>query len=366
MIPIPARPFACLLVFLTVAAAAFGAAAQPAPTWKAGVARVVITPTEPIWMAGFGSRTKPSEGVRQDLYAKALALQDESGRSAVIVALDIVGIEREMADAIAAEALRRHGLTRDRLVLNVSHTHSGPVAGLVVMPLYDLNPEQRAVVQRYTTGLIAKILEAIGGALTQLAPARVEFGQSLAGIAVNRRRGRNRSYPGPVDHDVPVLAIRDAEGKLRAVAVGYAAHATAMSDYQINGDWPGFAMAEIEQANPGTTALFINGCSADSNPLPRRTEELARGYGKILAAAADEVLRGRMTAVTGPLQTAFETVDVPFRTPPTRAELDQRLQDRNIFVRLHAKRLIEEIERKGALPTTYPYPVQVWQFGRSL
>jgi hypothetical protein len=366
MIPIPARPFACLLVFLTVAAAAFGAAAQPAPTWKAGVARVVITPTEPIWMAGFGSRTKPSEGVRQDLYAKALALQDESGRSAVIVALDIVGIEREMADAIAAEALRRHGLTRDRLVLNVSHTHSGPVAGLVVMPLYDLNPEQRAVVQRYTTGLIAKILEAIGGALTQLAPARVEFGQSLAGIAVNRRRGRNRSYPGPVDHDVPVLAIRDAEGKLRAVAVGYAAHATAMSDYQINGDWPGFAMAEIEQANPGTTALFINGCSADSNPLPRRTEELARGYGKILAAAADEVLRGRMTAVTGPLQTAFETVDVPFRTPPTRAELDQRLQDRNSFVRLHAKRLIEEIERKGALPTTYPYPVQVWQFGRSL
>jgi hypothetical protein len=360
------RPLACFVVLLAFATAAAGAAVPPAPTWKAGVAKVVITPTEPIWMAGFGSRTKPSEGVRQDLYAKALALQDESGRPAVIVALDLVGIEKEMADAIAAEAARRHGLTRDRLVLNISHTHSGPVAGLVVMPLYDLNAAQREVVRRYTDALIAKILEAIGTSLQALAPARVEFGQSLAGIAVNRRRVRNRSLPGPVDHDVPVLAIRDAAGALKAVAVGYAAHATAMNDYRINGDWPGFAMAEIEQANPGVTALFINGCSADANPLPRRTEELARGYGKILAAAADEVLRGRMTPLTGPLQTSFETVDVPFRTPPTRAELDQRLQDRNVFVRLHAKRLIENLEQKGALPATYPYPVQVWQFGRGL
>lgn len=346
----------------------FAAAADPtspAP-WQAGAAKVAITPAEPIWMAGFGSRTKPSEGVRQELYARALALQDAAGRSAVIVALDLVGIEREMADAIAAEAQRRHGLGRDRLLLNVSHTHSGPVAGLVVMPLYDLGPEQRAAVQRYTQTLIARILDAIGGAIAQLAPARVEFGQSLAGIAVNRRRVRNRSLPGPVDHDVPVLAIRDAAGALKVVAVGYAAHATAMSDYLINGDWPGFAMAELEQAHPGATALFVNGCSADANPLPRRNEELARGYGRILAAAADEVLRGRMTPLAGPLQTAYETVDVPFRTPPTRAELEQRRQDRNPFVRLHAQRLLEDLDRKGPLPTTYPYPVQVWQFGRGL
>lgn len=364
--PRPARPLAGLLLLLACATAALGAATPPPPVWRAGVAKVVITPTEPIWMAGFGSRTKPSEGVRQDLHAKALALQDEGGKPAVIVALDLVGIEKEMADAIAAEAARRHGLTRDRLVLNLSHTHSGPVAGLVVMPLYDLDAAQREVVRRYTDRLIAKVLEAIGTALQTLAPARVEFGQGLAGIAVNRRRARNRSLPGPVDHDVPVLAVRDAAGALQAVAVGYAAHATAMSDYQINGDWPGFAMEEIERAHPGATALFINGCSADANPLPRRNEELARGYGKILAAAADEVLRGRMTPLTGPLRTSWETVEVPFRPPPTRAELETRLQDRNVFVRLHAKRLLENLEQKGALPATYPYPVQVWQFGRGL
>jgi neutral ceramidase len=348
-------------LFLVPVAAVAAAASAPL-AWQAGAARVDITPRESIWMAGFGSRTKPSEGVLQPLFARALALQDGAGHRAILVTLDLVGIERELADAVAAEARRRHGLNRDQLVLNVSHTHSGPVAGLVVMPLYDLGPEQRAAVDRYTSQLIAGILESIGGALAALAPARVEFGQGLAGIAVNRRRVRDRSLPGPVDHDVPVLAVRDPAGTLRAVAVGYAAHATAMNDYRINGDWPGFAMEEIERAHPGVTALFVNGCSADANPLPRRTEELARAYGRILAAAADEVLRSRMTPLRGPLRMAYETVDVPFETPPTREELGRRLRDQNPFVRLHARRLLEELDRRGALPTTYPYPVQVWQF----
>lgn len=116
-------------------------------TWKAGVAKVVITPREPIWMAGFGSRTKPSEGVRQDIYVRALALRDESAKTSVLVTMDLAGIEREMADEIAARCQTRYGITRDRLVLNVSHTHSGRLAGVVLDPLYDLTPAQRGVAQ---------------------------------------------------------------------------------------------------------------------------------------------------------------------------------------------------------------------------
>jgi hypothetical protein len=51
------------------------APAQTHADWKAGVARVDITPSESIWMAGYAARTKPSEGVLQRLYAKALALK---------------------------------------------------------------------------------------------------------------------------------------------------------------------------------------------------------------------------------------------------------------------------------------------------
>src|SRR5437667_12353725 len=96
--------------------------------WKAGVAKVSITPSKPIWMAGYDSRTKPSEGVLQDIYAKALALQDDSGSTTVLVTLDLVGIAPSFADVIVERA-KKLGIARERLLLNASHTHSAPGAG---------------------------------------------------------------------------------------------------------------------------------------------------------------------------------------------------------------------------------------------
>ena len=334
--------------------------------WKAGVAKVKITPEEPIWMAGYASRDRPSEGVRQDLFAKALAVQDGSCKPAVLVTLDLVGIEKKMGEVIVERCLREHGIARDRLLLNISHTHSGPVAGLSLMPIYKLTSEQRDVVRRYTDGLINKIVGVVGASLQNLAPAKLEFKQGLAGFAVNRRRVSNRSLPGPVDHDVPVLKVSDSAGTLRAVVVGYACHATCLGDFQINGDWPGYAQEAIEKAHPGATALFVQGCGADSNPLPRRTVELVMQYGQILAAAVEEVLGRPMTPLTGPMKTAYECVDVAFQTPPTREELEERLKEKNVYRQNHARQMLDILNRDGKLPASYPYPIQVWQFGSKL
>ena len=80
--------------------------------WKAGLARVDITPRESIWLAGYGARTKPSEGVLQPIYAKALALQDESGAVTVLVTSDLLGFTKELI------ALRRgHPVFRRRRYL---------------------------------------------------------------------------------------------------------------------------------------------------------------------------------------------------------------------------------------------------------
>ena len=51
--------------------------------WKAGIAKVAITPNEPMWMAGFAARTHASEGKLHDIWAKALAIQDANGKQAV-------------------------------------------------------------------------------------------------------------------------------------------------------------------------------------------------------------------------------------------------------------------------------------------
>ena len=362
----------CLLSRFAPALLLLAAAEAFAQTnWKAGVAKASITPEGPIWMSGYAARTKPSEGVRQQIYVKALALEDAAGKNIVLVTSDLSGFRREVADIIAERCQKQFGLERDRLVLNASHNHSGPVTGLMRGPFrpgYNLDDKQRAVVREYTEGLITKTVDVIGASIRNLAPATVHFNQGFAGIAVNRRRDRAgmRHLPAPVDHDVPVLIVRDAGGNLRAIVAGYACHATVLGDYEINGDWPGYAQEEIEKAHSGATALFVQGCGADANPLPRRSVELARKYGQVLAASVETVLQGKMKPLGGPVRTAFELVDLPFNGPRTREEIRKRLDDPNPAWRSRAGHLLNVLDAGGTIADRYSYPVQVWQFGRDL
>ncbi|MCC6588707.1 MAG: neutral/alkaline non-lysosomal ceramidase N-terminal domain-containing protein [Bryobacterales bacterium] len=333
--------------------------------WKAGTAKVDITPTEPIWLAGFGSRTRPSQGVRHKIWVKALALEDETGAKTVLVTSDLLGFNRRMADVATREAERKYGIPRDRLALNASHTHSAPVTDTVLRVAYPFGPEHEPVIARYTEKLLTQVVDVIGSALADLKPATLEFGQGNAGFATNRRRVRLRNLPGPVDHDVPVLAVKGADGAMRAVVVGYACHATSLNDDLVSGDWPGFTQIELERSYPGATAYFVTGAGADSNPLPRRTEELSKHYGGALAEAASQVLSQKMTPVTGPLKAAFGTVDLPFADVPNREQLQARLDSKDQYERRHAQYLLKRIEQDGKLWDHYPYPVQVWQFGNA-
>lgn len=307
-------------------AASLAGAVAPPPAraqagWRAGAARARVTPAEPIWMAGYASRNKPSEGVRKDLFLKALALQDESGKTTVILTSDLIGFRAELSDVIAARCEKQFGLSRDRLVINSSHTHTGPSLGSIKPPAgYEA---QAQVVRRYTDGVLDKCVQAAGEAIRNTAPVTLHFAQGLAGFAVNRRRDRPgmRHLAAPVDHDVPVLAVRRPDGTLAAVLFGYACHNTTLGDYKISADYAGFAQEALEQAHPGATALFMLGCGADSNPLPRYhagdpalvrySEQLASAYGGILAASVDLVLHGKMAPVAGPLKTLYDKVDLP-------------------------------------------------------
>ena len=132
--------------------------------WKAGVAQAMITPSESIWLAGYGDRTRPSDGVLRDIYVKALALDAEGGKPVVIVTADLVGFPREISDPVAARCEKEFGLPRDRLMLNASHTHSAPVMSRSASPR-KLDKQQWQTVDRYTAFLIDKTVSVIGAAL---------------------------------------------------------------------------------------------------------------------------------------------------------------------------------------------------------
>src|SRR5882757_1325343 len=94
--------------------------------WKVGTATAVVTPQKLLWMAGYAARKKPAEGKVQDLFAKALALEDAQGNRLVFVTLDLIGVPQSVRHAVAARAEKEFRLPPANLVMNASHTHSGP------------------------------------------------------------------------------------------------------------------------------------------------------------------------------------------------------------------------------------------------
>lgn len=364
-----------IVVGLLLVWASGGGAASAAESWRAGAARVSITPEKYMWMSGYGGRDKPAEGKLTDLWAKALVLDDGQGHRAALITLDLVGIDRELSLAVCQRIEQDYQLKREQIAICTSHTHSGPVVGKNLGPLhyYRIMPEQQALVDEYAKVLAGKIVGVVGEAIRALAPAKLSWGNGRAEFAVNRRNNPEPMVPelraagklkGPIDHDVPVLAVHAADGQLRSVVFGYACHATVLPFFQWCGDYPGYAQIELEKSHPDCVAMFWAGCGADQNPLPRRQVELAQEYGRQLAKSVDAVLEGGTLApITGALAMNYREVALPLDKLPTRDAIAEEAKSSNGFVVARAKMLLAQIDSGKPLSATYPYPIQRWQLG---
>jgi len=366
----------CLTVtcaVLVLSSAVSVSAADGDLEWKAGVATVAITPSQPMWMAGYASRTKPSDGVLSELHAKALVIEDAAGTRAVIVTTDLIGIPRPLRLQVAAAVEARHKVSPAGLLLNCSHTHCSPVVrdDLEMSVMYPLDPEQRQRVESYFVELREKLIGVIGLAVEDLKPARLSYSHARCSVAMNRRLPtkdgfQNSPYPdGPVDHDVPVLRVESPEGKLRAIAFGYACHNTTTALMQFNADYAGFAQTELEKAHPGATALFVMGCGGDQNPYPRGQIEWAITHGKTLATAVEAALLPQPRPLRGPLKVGLKEIELPFESV-SREKLVAGRDSKDVYEKRRCEALLAEWEKTGKVRASYPYPVQVLQFGNDL
>jgi neutral ceramidase len=328
-------------------------------------------------MAGFADRKYPSQGVSVDLYTRALALEDSAGKRAVLIALDLVGCPAALLQAVVRRMSEQHGIARDRLIVNSSHTHSGPVVSLTGERAA---PEQRGPLTAYARELEDNIIAAAGEALKNMRPERLSYSQTLASFGVNRRQDEGRkwgpNYAGPADHDVPILRVESEGGELQAVVFGYGCHNTSMlpTNCKYHGDYAGVAAGWLEKNHPGAVALFVQGTAGDVKPFPCGLEEITHGYGESLAASIEARLRepgimveppGSFAPVGGPLVSAFDTFPLPYQVP-TRSDLQERAKSGKPFERTHAARMLATLDREGALPESATYPVAAWQFGRDL
>jgi len=109
--------------------------------------------------------------------------------------------------------------------------------------------------------------------------------------------------------------------------------------------------------------MFVAGCGADQNPIPRRNLELAVGYGKQLAKSVEEALRGSLKVIDGPIRTGYEEIALAFAPLPAKEQIERDTGSSDFYIASRAKHLITTIESQGRLDPTYPYPIEVWRLG---
>jgi hypothetical protein len=362
---------------LTIAIVSFAFAVQVRAetndkAWKVGVAKVVITPDTPVWLAGYGSKRVP-DGKLHDIWAKALAFEAADGSRAVLITSDFQGVPKMMSDRVFETVSKKYGLDRSRIMFTFSHNHCGPRLGDDLIDYYPVEAEQERIVEAYTSKMVEACVGLVGAALADMAPATIETSEGKCTFAVNRRENPEPKVPemiaggvplkGPVDHTVPVMHIRGADRSSKAILFGYACHPTTLSFMTYCGDYPGFAQIEIEKRHPGAMALFVNTCGGDQNPLPRRQVELCEKYGRMLAEGVEEALAKQGRQIEPKLAVAFEMIDLAYLETVTDAELEKLKTDANAIKARWAKRLLDRRSRGEKVESTYPYPLHAWMLG---
>jgi len=341
-------------------------------SWLAGVARINITPDKPIWQGGYASREHVSDGKLTELWAKALAIQDASGNKSVLVTMDMIGISKSMSEIIKNRLKDLYELSDDQVILNASHTHSGPALVGNLQDIYPMDWKQWDDVKQYCDSLENNIVKVIGMAFNKIHPVKIYSGNGVTRFQVNRRNNSEQNLvnqselKGPNDFAVPVLKIVGQNNKLEYVVFGYACHGTVLSGYEISGDYMGFAQIELEKSYPEAIAMFFQGAAGDQNPLPRRSIALAKQYGKELAGAVERVLEEKMTMLTPELKTAYAEIQLPLKSPPGEKELLKKSNTLTGYEQRWAKRLLDNIRQGKKMESNYSYPIQVWKLGTQL
>ncbi len=352
---------------------------KSAGTLEVGLAKIDITPYGPIRLSGYlrvGARANESEGVLQQLWAKAIAIgSDEQGPS-VLITVDLAGIQAHMTAEVGKWLSTQTKFNPTHLSICASHTHSGPDMGNSHSMYFDppLPVDQLARIAAYLDSLTPKLEKVALQALKNRKPSFVSWGQGEVGFAMNRRIikdgiwvGHGQVPDGPVDHVMPMMKITDLRGNVKAIFVKYAAHGTTLL-WDINkthGDWMGEAQRLIEEKHPGAIALVAQGCAGDSDPALRNTLEAATKNGQQIADEVERLLKTRLQPLSTAPVVRVKKIQLPFDHVPDVAEFTE-LSKAGGAKGHNAGVYLERIVRGIPIDSSMTYPIESWTFGKDL
>lgn len=305
---------------------------------KAGFAKACITPPPGTKMAGFWTRDREprgAESVHDDLHVRALYLQHD-GEEALLAGFDLLFFSRANADRLKGAVGRTLDLAPRNILINTSHTHSGPCVDTV--SFNGLGMPDLDYMDDVELAFTAAAREARDGARD----VSVWAGATRSRLPVSRRRpdgkGGVRWGPDPdglVCDRLPVCLLKDEKGKPVCLLFSVACHPTTTSGWAISAEYPGVACARLDEHLGATCSLFLQGAGGDAKPRVVADGPGGRwrngDWGDVAAAGAgvaEEVIgsiqKGLRELAPALCSHLIET-EWPLQSLPTRQDLERLL-----------------------------------------
>lgn len=342
------------LAFLTALPATLCATGTPSKDGMllAGAEKIIITPSKPIPMSGYGGRKDPFKGVHDDIYARVVVLSDGTNKAAII-SVELVGISNSFWKEVTEAIEKKTGIKQEFIFLSAVHNHNGPSTNVY-------NESNSADVTAYTRELKDKLVASTAKALAGMVPATIGAGKGICKMNINRRaqngKGQislGRNPYGPCDQEVGVLRIDDTAGKPLSILMNWPCHAVVLGpkNYMITGDWPGAASRYVEKEfAEGFVAPVTIGASGDINPIygPHIDFESNSAYafgkdaiGEDLAKISIGVAKGMKLSSRVTIDARQRLVSVPAKDSevPGRFQQPNSTQDGMLQIRLSALRI---------------------------
>ncbi|MDA0747511.1 MAG: hypothetical protein O2954_13405 [bacterium] len=280
---------------------------------QAGVAEVNITPPIGISICGFGARKGPAKDVFDDLFARALVLVDGSTRLAIVTS-DVISFAPDLVERIRNLVTDGTGIPGTHLLLNGSHSHSGPTVHSF-RSMGERDPAYEDVLCRQVAGVVKM-------AADRLEVARLATGRAPVKIAHNRRQARagkivfGHNPEGPEAPWVDVLRIDRTDGSVMGLFYATAAHPVNLGGLAFSAEFPGYAAQFLALNLGGAMPMFAQACCGDINCTPMdNTLDTSRRLGELLGSAALTAAFHAEPMDDTRLGAACRTIELPLLIP---------------------------------------------------
>jgi neutral ceramidase len=352
-----------------------GAAAPSQASAVGGWAEVEITPPLGMALGGRGGVITLANEVLDPLFAQVVYLRDSHGTGFALLSFDLVGLSHELSDRIRLAVSQELGIEWNLIVLNSSHTHSGPIMSRGALANV---PSAPPIETAYHDQLVARTVDACRTAARGMQPVTVEVFEGASQVGINRRglnpqgaRGIIPDPDGAIDETVWVLKLSPTGGGAPAVVFSYSCHPVIVYGYAyagISADFPGAARRALrERLGAQSHAQFVQGLAG--NVRPRILADLEQ---KRFRRPTPADVEAAGTELAGDVLSALEsegrrialrlsgTSDRPFLArgePPPRQVYEKMAEENNSYRQGVARYWLQRYDAGESFGQGDPWPI---------